>query len=124
MKRKILYLDDDPACLKVFRETFSDEYEIVTATSVFQARDMLREARADVVISDQSMPEIAGERFLREVSALYPESRRMMLTGNATVAGMLGDIGYGTIEVFVTKPWTEKAMRDVLYRACVFRPWR
>lgn len=68
MKRSIVYLDDDPGCLDVFEQTLNDEYEVRTATTPDEARRMLTERVANIIVSDQSMPAIKGEDFLREVA--------------------------------------------------------
>ena len=119
MKRSILYLDDETACVDVFHDMFSDEFDVRTATTVYEARRALGERSADIVISDQRMPEIDGTEFLREISELYPASFRMMLTGSATLSDVLLEISGGIVNLFVAKPWTEQCMRQVLERASI-----
>lgn len=117
MKKSIVYLDDDPACLEVFQQTLDDEYEVRTATTPDEARRMLAERVPDIVVSDQCMPDIKGEDFLREVAEKYPASCRVMLTGHAVVGNMLHEVSTGVINFFITKPWTEQNMRRILERA-------
>ena len=81
---------------------FGDDYEIRTAETIDEARRFLDEHTFDVVISDQTMPEIAGAEFLREVALAHPESRRIMLTGSAFVGALAGEIAAGVIHGFVT----------------------
>lgn len=117
MRRSIFYLDDDAGCLNVFRETFGGEYDVRTETTLAGARRALRERPAEIVISDQSMPEIEGKEFLREVAASNPSSYRILLTGTITVGHALDEIGAGVVHAFVAKPWTEEEMIRVLERA-------
>lgn len=117
MRRSIFYLDDDAGCLQVFRDTFGGEYDVRTEMTVAGARRALRERAADIVISDQSMPELSGKEFLREVAAAYPSSYRVLLTGAITVAHALEEVGAGVVHAFVVKPWTEEEMLRVLERA-------
>jgi DNA-binding NtrC family response regulator len=114
MKRTILYLDDDMACLKLFRETLGEDYEVRTAPTYAEARRLLSLNRADIVISDQLMPDIKGAEFLREVAEQYPVSFRVLLTGGDTIGNLLREISSGVINLFITKPWTEQDMRRVL----------
>ena len=116
-KISILYLDDEVVHLDIFHEMFSDDYDVRTAHSVEDARRMLAERAAEIVISDQRMPKVKGTEFLREVAASYPSSFRILLTGNAKVGEMLREIGTGIIHLFLTKPWTEQHMRQALERA-------
>jgi DNA-binding NtrC family response regulator len=117
MKRTIIYFDDEDGCLSVFQDMFGHEYDVRTASTLTEARRMLAERPADIVISDQSMPEISGTEFLCEVAAVYPSSYRVMLTGSMTVGEALPEIGSGIVQLFVAKPWKEPNMREMLERA-------
>jgi DNA-binding NtrC family response regulator len=117
MKPVILYLDDDEACLSVFHALFIDDYDVRTAATLAEARAVLRDGFADIIISDQNMPEIEGKEFLREAARLSPHSCRGLLTGALHVGDAIFEMGDGLIHFFVPKPWTEAAMRRVLERA-------
>lgn len=117
MRRTILYLDDEAACVDVFHDMFGDEFDIRTATTLSEARRALAERAADIVISDQRMPDIDGTDFLREVSKSYPASYRMMLTGSATLGELIREISDGIVNLFIAKPWTEQNMRQILESA-------
>ena len=119
LKRTILYIDDEVGCLNLFQEVFGGEYDVRTATTLSEASLLLSEGPADVVISDQLMPDIDGTEFLREVAEHYPASRRVLLTGGVTVGHVLGEVSTGVVQFFVRKPWTEAEMRETLERAGV-----
>ncbi len=116
-RRSIFYLDDESACLSVFGEMFGDEYDVRTAASLDEARTSLKERPADIVISDQRMPEIQGTEFLREVAENCPASFRVMLTGSAMISDVIREISVGVVNLFISKPWTEQDMRQMLERA-------
>lgn len=118
MKRSIFYFDDEARCLDLFRDMFEGGYDVRTAATLSEARRALSQRPADIVISDQRMPEISGTDFLREVAAAYPRSFRVMLTGGMTVGEAIPEIGSGVVQLFVTKPWEEQTMREMLERAC------
>jgi DNA-binding NtrC family response regulator len=117
VKPTVLYLDDERGCLDVFRETFARGYDVRTAASASEALRMLAERPADVIISDQVMPETSGKEFLRGVASLYPSSYRVLLTGAITVAYAIEEVGAGVVQAFVVKPWTEAELLRVLERA-------
>lgn len=117
MRRSILYLDDEAVCLNVFKETFGEEYDVRTAATLIEARRLLLESSADIIISDQSMPEISGTEFLSEVAKLYPSSYRVLLTGSVHLGNVIPEMGAGLIHLFIPKPWTERDMRQMLERA-------
>lgn len=120
MRLSILYLDDEPQCLEVFRETFERDHDVRTATTGAEAHLLLAERPADVVISDQYMPETTGTEFLREVAEKHPDCCRVLLTGSAVVGAVVPEIAAGVVQVFVTKPWTEQSMAQALARASLF----
>jgi DNA-binding NtrC family response regulator len=68
----IFYLDDDSSQLELFEEMFGAEFDVRTSASPAEARRLLAERAADVVIGDQSMPEMDGTDFLREVALTRP----------------------------------------------------
>ena len=116
-KLSILYFDDEPTCLDVFREMFSHDHEVRTAATLAEARRALDETTFDVIISDFAMPEISGTAFLREAARTHPESFRVMLTGNAYVGELMSEIAAGVVGFFVPKPWSALTMRQVFERA-------
>jgi DNA-binding NtrC family response regulator len=121
VKPSIFYFDDEIVLLNIFREMFSDEYEVLTSTTLSEARRIISESAPDIIISDWSMPEISGIEFLREAAQLCPHSFRIMLTGFAQVGDMLQEIVAGVIQLFISKPWDEEQMRKALERATLPR---
>jgi DNA-binding NtrC family response regulator len=117
LKQTIFYIDDEGGCLSLFQEMFGSEYDVRTTTTLAEASRMLGERPADIVISDQSMPEIKGTDFLGEVAITHPTSYRVLLTGSIYLGGVLSEIGAGIIHLFIPKPWTEYDMRHMLERA-------
>jgi len=117
VKLSIFYFDDEAMMLDIFEEMFGNEYEVRTATTLAEARHMLSEQSANIIISDQSMPEISGTEFLSEVAKLYPSSFRIMLTGSMLAGEAIPEISSGLVQLFVTKPWDNQTMRQMLERA-------
>ena len=116
-RRSIFYLDDEAACLDIFQDIFGEDYDVRTATTPAEARRMLAEQSAEIVISDQRMPEISGTDFLREVAELYPSSYRIILTGSVMASDIMDEINARIVNLFVAKPWSEDQMRQNLERA-------
>jgi DNA-binding NtrC family response regulator len=121
VKPSIFYLDDEMVLTDIFREMFSDEYEVWTAATLSEARQILAQHAPDIIISDWSMPESSGIEFLREAAELYPDSFRIMLTGFANAGDLIKEISTGLIQFFISKPWSEEQMRKALERATLSR---
>jgi DNA-binding NtrC family response regulator len=116
-KRTILYLDDEILLLNIFQEMFGNKYEVFTASTAEEAREILATRGADIIISDQSMPGITGTEFLCEVAGRYPQSFRIMLTGQMLIGEAIPELSSGVVHLFITKPWDEAEMRRMLERA-------
>jgi DNA-binding NtrC family response regulator len=113
----IFYFDDDATQLEVFQKMFGERYEVLTATTVAEARRVLAEHEPDIIISDQKMPEIDGTEFLREAAAALPDSFRVLLTGAITVGEVLPQVSSGIVHLFAPKPWSEEGLSVALERA-------
>lgn len=116
-KRSILYLDDEIVLLDTFRDMFSNEYDVHIASSAQEAYGILAQHSADIIISDQSMPDVNGTEFLCEIAQKYPQSFRIMLTGQMLIGEVIPEISSGIVHLFITKPWWEDEMRRTLERA-------
>lgn len=114
MRRSILYVDDETMLLRLFEQAFGDEYDVRTFSEPGAALEALREFRPDIIISDQNMPGMEGTDVLREASVLSPGSFRILMTGFGVVANFMPEIGAGSIQAFVAKPWDIVRMEDVL----------
>jgi len=108
-KRRILHLDDDEPFLSLTAEFLSrglSEAEILTTTSVEQARAWLSEHQVDCVVSDYEMPEADGLTFLQTVRnhdtnlpfILYTGKGSEEIASRAVNAGATGYLQKGGAE--------------------------
>jgi adenylate cyclase len=117
MSLTILYVDDEAELLTIFELMFRDEYEIRTFGNPADAIRMLADCPVDIIISDQMMPQMNGTEFLRMAARLCPAAFRIMLTGNAAVGDVFGEIASGVINIFIPKPWHKSQMKGFLMLA-------
>lgn len=114
---KILYIDDEKINLTNFKFLFQDDYEIFTAMSAREGLEILKLHEFQIVISDQRMPDITGTEFLSQVALLYPDSIRILLTAYTETADIIDAINIGHVYQYITKPYGEKAVKNVLQKA-------
>lgn len=117
MRLTILYVDDETELLTIFALMFGDDYEIQTSDSPVEALRMLADCPADIIISDQMMPQMNGTEFLRLAARSCPEAFRIMLTGNTSVGNVVGEMASGIINIFIPKPWNVAQMKGFLLMA-------
>jgi CheY-like chemotaxis protein len=114
----LLLLDDEPSILASLTRLLRREgYTILTATSPEEAFNLMANQPAQVVISDQRMPEMSGTEFLSRIRQLYPDTLRIVLTGYTDLESVTGAINRGSIYKFLTKPWDDDQLREQIREA-------
>ncbi|NJO52002.1 MAG: response regulator [Leptolyngbyaceae cyanobacterium RM2_2_4] len=92
MNITILCIDDERLILLSLRDQltriFGSDYTIALAESGEEALAVLSDLEESqvtvpVVICDQVMPKLSGDRLLSQIHALYPQTRTVLLTGLA-----------------------------------------
>ena len=115
----VLFVDDEPNILKTLRRLFMDEdYEILTASNGEEALARLAEVRGvQLVISDYRMPGMDGVDFLKQVNERWPATIRIVLSGFADTAAIVGAINEGQIYKFIPKPWNDEELKVTIAKA-------
>jgi two-component system probable response regulator PhcQ len=102
---ELLLVDDDPNLLAgLARSLRSQGFRVRTAGSGQAALAALHEQPADAIVSDQFMPGTKGVDLLAYVANLYPDTVRVLLTGEATLDVALQAINTGHVQRFLVKP--------------------
>lgn len=120
MKKKpvILIVDDEAGVISALKRTFmNDDIYIISAASGEQGLKILEGAKADLVISDQSMPGMDGIDFVREVRITYPDILTIILTAHADINNALLAINQAGVYKFIIKPWNDAELRITVKRA-------
>jgi len=123
-KRRILLVDDEPACLEPLSLILAREYCLLTATCGQRALDLLETETVDIVIADNRMPGISGVELLVRVRKLYPDVVRVVLTGHTDLKDMLKAINEGHVYRYVSKPWNTSEMLVTVRQALEWKDLR
>lgn len=117
-KPKLLVIDDEPDNLDLLFRTFYREYQVLRANSGLEALELLdHEGEVAVIISDQRMPIMSGTEFLSQMVVKYPDTMRIILTGYTDVEDLVEAINTCKVFKYVTKPWNEEELRNVVSQA-------
>ncbi|MGZ8358391.1 MAG: EAL domain-containing protein [Telluria sp.] len=109
----LLIVDEDINALATLHRLFRrDNYKILTAVSPAEGFEMLAQHQVQVVVCDQRMPFMSGTEFLSRVKEMYPDTVRIILSGNTAVQAVLDSINSGAVYRFYTKPWDDTQLRD------------
>ncbi|MBU0484047.1 MAG: sigma-54 dependent transcriptional regulator [Proteobacteria bacterium] len=82
-KTRILYVDDELTWRRIFIRELRDDprFTIQTAENGDEALRVLVDFRAEIVLTDLSMPKMDGIALLQEIHARYPDIFVLILTG-------------------------------------------
>jgi two-component system, probable response regulator PhcQ len=100
----ILLVDDEPHVTEALSRHLSRHYQIFTSSSAAAAYGILAGQSIDVVVSDERMPGESGSEFLASVRRRYPDSIRMILSGQASLEAAVRAINEGEVYRFFLKP--------------------
>ena len=116
-KPKVMIVDDEKDNLDLLYRTLRREFQLFQSESPVEALTMLEtDGEMAVIISDQSMPEMNGIEFLKQTKAIFPDSKRILLTGYSEDSLKETGSNLEDAEVFscVTKPWNPDELKNTI----------
>jgi two-component system NtrC family response regulator len=119
-KPRLLVVEDDPGLQKQLRWSF-DEYEVIVAKDREDAIAQVRRFEPAVVLQDLGLPPDAegvgeGMRTLKEILSLAPQTRVIVITGNADKDNAMRAVAHGAYD-FYQKPLDPDVLRLIVGRA-------
>ena len=103
--QKILFVDDDPNLLAAMQRNLRKRFTLEVAVEGTVALEMVKKRGPyAVIVADMTMPVMNGVELLEEVSALAPDTVRIMLTGNADQHTAAEAVNRGSVFRFLSKP--------------------
>ena len=112
----IICVDDEPTILSSLGEqlkrSLGHRYEIELVDSAAEAIAVCAELVAEgikipLIICDQIMPGMMGDRLLIKLHSLYPDTLKILLTGQANAEAVGSLVNAAALYRYVTKPWDE-----------------
>ncbi|GBC95452.1 Hydrogenase transcriptional regulatory protein hupR1 [bacterium HR16] len=122
MKRRILFVDDEPNVLQGLQRmlrSMRNEWDMDFASGGEEALRKLEEAPFDVIVSDMRMPGMNGAQLLKEVARRYPNVVRIVLSGHSDREYILQLVT--TTHQYLAKPCDAETIKDTVNRACALR---
>ncbi len=115
MKRRLLFVDDDPNLLMALQRGLHGmrgEWEMEFAAGPRVALELLDVRAFDVVVSDMRMPEMTGMDLLNTVQERFPQSIRILLSGQSDRDSILRSVAHA--HQYISKPCEVRQLREVL----------
>ncbi len=101
----VLVVDDEIRSLETLARILDENFEVLTASNVEEARRILACEWVQIILCDQRMPDMTGVEFLREVREKWPEVIRMIISGYTDSEDIITALNEAGIYQYITKPW-------------------
>lgn len=122
MKKRILFVDDDPQLLKSIRRMLwdkQDRWELSFLASGEEALAAFAAQPFDVLVADMRMPGMEGHQLLARTRALYPWTMRVVLSGVSERQYIMRAVPLA--HQFLTKPVPAERLAEGIERGCALR---
>jgi DNA-binding NtrC family response regulator len=115
----VVLLVDDEALVRagLARALHDQRYRILEARSPAEALELLEREPVDVIVSDHLMPGMTGLEFLKVVRDRFPDTARIMLTGQADMDVAVRAIEEGEIYRYLAKPCDRTELQVTVHLA-------
>lgn len=118
MSERILVVDDDRLLLESLVREMGRRFHLDTATSAEEALEKLRcDGPYAMILTDLHMPGKDGIALLNEVRRLFPDTVRMVFTGQADREKVIEALNTGYLFRFLDKPCSRETMARALHDA-------
>ncbi|MBV8665393.1 MAG: response regulator [Burkholderiaceae bacterium] len=124
--RRLLLVDDEANVLSALQRAirqcdFGEEVRVETFSDPNLALIRSREVAFDVVVADFRMPQMNGVEFLRAYKEIQADSVRLILSASTEFETLMSAINQAEVFRYLTKPWQQNEIKDVLALALVYR---
>lgn len=118
----VLYIDDERNNLTAFTAAFRTQFNVFTASTTSNGRDILNSEDIHVLITDQYLGGASGIAFLNGIQRTHPDVSRMLLTGQAVMEDLIEAVNKTHIFAYIGKPWDEQMLVSLInaaYEKCM-----
>ena len=112
----IICVDDEPGILcslgEQLKRSLGRDYDIELVDSGAEAIALCQELALEnidfpLIISDQIMPGMTGDKLLIKLHELYPDTLKILLTGQASGDAVGNLVNARALYRYISKPWSE-----------------
>lgn len=112
--RRVLVVDDDAALLRtVSRMLQAEGYFVVRASSAVEAIQIFADSRAELVVTDISMPVMNGVDFMKRLRKMDPDLPVVLMTGTPSVETAVEAMDLGATR-YLVKPFSKNDLTETV----------
>lgn len=102
---KMLVVDDEAPTVALLEDLLTNQgFDVDGANSGEEARLRFAETAYDLVLTDKNLGDANGVDLIKEIHAIHPETRVLLMTGFATVESAVDAMHYGAVG-YLRKPF-------------------
>jgi HD-like signal output (HDOD) protein/CheY-like chemotaxis protein len=119
---RVIFVDDEPRVLEGLKRMLRpkrNEWQMTFVGSAQAALDALRAEPCEVVVTDMRMPGMSGAELLEVVQREYPDTIRLILSGQAETDSVMKALGVS--HQFLSKPCDAEILQGTIARAFTLR---
>ncbi|MCK6575408.1 ATP-binding protein [Myxococcota bacterium] len=116
----VLVVDDEPHTLSAVAHLLRRRYRVLGAPLAERALELLAVENVHVVLCDQRLPDMPGDRLVAEVRRRYPDTVRLMMTAYWDHAALAYAVNHGQIFGYLRKPWNDEELEQAVESAVAF----
>lgn len=119
---RVIFVDDEPRVLEGLRRMLRPkrhEWSMKFVDSAKAALEALKEEPCEVVVTDMRMPGMNGAELLEVVQREYPDTIRLILSGQAETESVMKALGVS--HQFLSKPCDADILQGTISRAFALR---
>ncbi len=110
-KPLLVIVDDEPSVLAALERLLRSEFDILAFEDAQKALDSLSQADPSLVLTDSIMPKMSGLEFLKKIKSLFPNTIRVLLSGQIETLELSEAINQELIHRFFLKPWDNDVLK-------------
>jgi putative two-component system response regulator len=114
MKYNLLVTDDEIDNLQLFKRTLRSNYTVFLANSGFEAIEILKSNKIDMIISDHKMPGMDGVELLKKTLNYAPDAIRILITAYTDSTTLMNAINESKIHRYIKKPWDPNDLINII----------
>lgn len=104
-KTSLLYVDDEPINLKLFKLNFDKHFDLYVAENGMEGLELIKEHDIPIIVTDYKMPEMNGVEFIDAVKKIKSSIVCFILSAyeESEIRGFSQNPN--AIDGFISKPW-------------------
>lgn len=122
-EKTVLFIDDEDYLLRALRRALHPYgFKVLTAGTVDEAFTILQKQDIPVVVCDEMMPILDGTTLLSRIKKEYPNTIRILMSGQSDFEILQRAINVGEIYKFIPKPCdTEQLVNELDDALSIYR---